>query len=158
MPIEPNEPMRGGILVVANATCPCPVLLDHLAARAREMEQPVLLVAPALNSRLAHWLSDTDAAVRGARARLALATEALGERGIEAAGRIGDGDPNVAIADWAAEFAPAEIVISTHPPGQSNWLEADLVERTRARYAVPVTHVVSEFGLVEEGAAAASGA
>ena len=156
MPIEPNEPMRGGILVVANATCPCPVLLDHLAARAREMERPVLIVAPALNSRLAHWLSDTDAAVQGARGRLEAATGALRERGIDAHARIGDGDPHVAIADWAAVFQPAEIVISTHPPGRSHWLEGELVERTRARHGVPVTHVVSEFGLVDEEAAAAS--
>jgi hypothetical protein len=147
----------GGILVVANATCPCPALLDHLAARAREMERPVLIVAPALNSRLAHWLSDDDAAVRGARVRLEQATNGLQERGIAAQGRIGDADPSVAIADWAAVFPPAEIVISTHPPGRSHWLENALVERTRARYGVPVAHVISEFGVVDEEAPAASG-
>ncbi len=139
-----------GILVVANATCPCPALLDHLADRAREMRRPVLIVAPALNSRLAHWLSDTDAAVRAARERLGTAVAALEERGIEADGRIGDADPIVAIADWSAQVDPAEIVISTHPPGRSHWLEKDLIGRTRARYAVPVTHVISEYGLVEE--------
>ena len=156
MQTEQDEPGRDGILVIADATCPCPALLEHVADRARETERPVLIVAPALNSRLAHWLSDTDAAVRGARERLGRATHALRERGIDAHARIGDGDPNVAVADWAALFAPAEIVISTYPPGRSHWLERDLVERTRKRYDVPVTHVVSEFGLVDEDTPVAS--
>jgi hypothetical protein len=33
-------------------------------------------------------------------------------------------------------------VISTHPPGTSNWLERGVVDAARARFDVPVTHVV----------------
>jgi hypothetical protein len=41
------------ILVIANRTCPCPALLEEVARRAREREpSDVLIVAPALNSRL----------------------------------------------------------------------------------------------------------
>jgi GABA permease len=39
-------------------------------------------------------------------------------------------------------FGPDEIVISTHPPGRSNWLERGIVETVRTHYDVPVTHVV----------------
>ena len=150
-----DDPGHHGILVIADATCPCPALLDLLAEHAEARRLNVLIVAPALNSRLAHWLSDTDAAVRGARERLAIAVAALTERGIEAHARIGDANPRVAIADWTAEFAPAEIVISTHPPERSHWLEKDLVQRTRDRHDIPVTHVISAYGLVEEEPAAA---
>ena len=153
-----DGPARDGILVVANATCPCPALLDHLAERARDCERQILIVAPALNSRLAHWVSDTDAAVRGAEQRLAEAVAALGERGVEAHGRVGDADPGVALADWVAQVAPAEIVISTHPPGQSHWLEGDLVASARERYDAPVTHLISAYGVVEEEPAASAAA
>ena len=55
---------------------------------------------------------------------------------------MGDSDPLQAIAD-ALHFFPAdEIVIATHPEERSNWLERDLVERARSRYALPVVHVV----------------
>jgi len=45
-------------------------------------------------------------------------------------------------------------VIATLPPGQSNWLERGLIDKARARFDVPVTHVVSTEGLVEERTAA----
>ena len=49
------EPHR--ILVVANRTCPCPALLEEIARRSSEHDAvAVLLVAPALNSRLRHYL------------------------------------------------------------------------------------------------------
>lgn len=60
----------------------------------------------------------------------------------------------LAIADALAHFAASEIVIATHPAGYSNWLERGLIEKARARFAVPVTHLVSRYGLVEEAAAA----
>jgi hypothetical protein len=60
-------PHPAGILVVANRTCPCPVLLDEVARRVGDAPIDVLVVVPALNTRLRHWLSDVDAAVARAR-------------------------------------------------------------------------------------------
>jgi hypothetical protein len=59
---------------------------------------------------------------------------------------VGDGDPLVAVDDAVRTFDPNEIVISTHPLGKSNWLERGVVESIRARYDVPVTHVVVDLG------------
>jgi hypothetical protein len=42
------------------------------------------------------------------------------------------------------------VIISTHPPGRSNWLETGIVERLRDELDVPVTHVVVDL----EGTAA----
>ena len=58
---------------------------------------------------------------------------------------MGDGDPLVAIDDAVRTFGPDEIVISTHPPGKSNWLERGVVEAVRSRYDVEVTHVVVDL-------------
>jgi hypothetical protein len=39
-----------------------------------------------------------------------------------------------------------EVMISTHPPGRSNWLERDVVARARARHPLPIEHVVVDLG------------
>jgi hypothetical protein len=135
------------ILVIANRTCPCPALADDVAARAGDPPGEVLVVAPALNTRLRHWVSDVDAAVDAARERLQRAVANLQERGIAARGIVGDADPLLAIEDALAGFRATEIVVSTHPPGRSNWLEKNLPDRAAERFDLPVTHVVSRRGL-----------
>jgi len=44
-------------------------------------------------------------------------------------------------------------VIATHPEGQSNWLERGLIEKATARFDLPITHLVSSYGLVAEDSA-----
>jgi hypothetical protein len=144
----------GGILVIANRTCPCPALVDEVARRANDAPAEVLVVAPALNSRLRHWVSDVDGAIARAHDRVELAVAELRERGLRTLGEVGDSDPMMAITDALTHFRASEIVIATHPPGQSNWLERGLVEKARAQFGIPVTHLVSSYGLVEEGVAA----
>ena len=51
------------ILLIANRTCPCPGVLDAVRARAAP-DGRVLIVVPALNGRVKHYVSDTDEAVR----------------------------------------------------------------------------------------------
>jgi hypothetical protein len=135
------------ILVVANRTCPCPALADELAARAGDPPGDVLIVAPALNTRLRHWVSDVDTAIAAAGERLERAVANLSERGVSAEGVVGDSDPLLAIQDALADFPATEIVLSTHPPGRSNWLEKDLPLRAAERFDLPITHLVSEYGL-----------
>ena len=143
-----------GILVVANRTCPCPMLLDEVARRAGDAPIDVLVVVPALNSRLRHWLSDIDDAVARAHGRLDVALADLRTRGVNARGEVGDANPLVAIDDALAHFPASAIVIATLPPGQSNWLERGLIDKARARFDVPVTHLVSSEGLVPQRLAA----
>lgn len=138
------------ILVIANRTCECPALHEDIARRAAPGAD-VLVVAPALNSRVRHWVSDTDDAVRAARERVAAAVEELRRRGVDARGEVGDAEPLHAIEDALAKFEAEEILLSTYPPGRSHWLEKGLVDRARERFAQPVTHLVSAYGL--EGAA-----
>jgi hypothetical protein len=48
----------------------------------------------------------------------------------------------MAIEDGLRRFGADEVIVSTHPPGKSNWLESGLVERLREELDLPVTHVV----------------
>ena len=152
--MNPVQQPRHAILVIANRTCPCPTLVDEVARRAIDPPAGVLVVAPALNSRLRHWVSDVDDAVARARVRVGFAVAELRERGVSARGEVGDSDPLLAIADALAGFPASEIVIATHPEGQSNWLERGLIAKATARFELPITHLVSTYGLVADGAAA----
>jgi hypothetical protein len=136
------------VLVIANRTCPCPVLADEIAAMAATAPTDVLVVAPALNSRLRHWVSDVDGAVEQARDRLRAALAELRDRGVHARGEVGDANPLLAIEDALAGFPAQELLIVTHPPRASNWLEHGLVDRAAERFGLPVRHLVSEHGLV----------
>ena len=66
---EPSSPFR--ILVIENDAIDGHDLRDALRDHAGESVTEVLLVAPALSSRLRFWVSDIDPARRRAEARLA---------------------------------------------------------------------------------------
>jgi len=153
-----TPPHEGGrrILVIANRTCPCPTLADEVARRASDAPTDVRVVAPALNSRLRHWLSDVDEALTRAHERLELAITALRRRGVVARGEIGDADPLLAIEDALAGFPADEIVIATLPAGRSNWIERRLVEKATTRFGIPIAHLVSGYDLVEQASARAA--
>ena len=137
------------ILVVANETVGGEELLSAISTLALSQKSRFLVVCPALNSRLRTYTSDEDPAREAAQLRLDETLARLASVGIEASGEIGDGDPLVAIDDAVRTFGPAEIVISTHPPGRSNWLERGIVDSVRARYEVEVTHVVVDLAARE---------
>ena len=134
-------------LVVANETVASDVLPEVLGG---DDGREVLVIAPALNGRLAHWSSDDRRARREAEQRLARCLDSLRAGGLDANGLVGDADPLLAIDDALRVFPADEIVIATHPEGQSNWLARNIVSRARSRYAVPVHHlVVDSLGLTE---------
>ncbi|MDQ3066033.1 MAG: hypothetical protein M3R12_02615 [Actinomycetota bacterium] len=115
---------EGCILVVANRTCPCPDVLDAVCRRAKANDGDIVIVAPALNSRLRHYVSDIDGAVAEAEERLAVAIGGLAERGVEATGEVGDADPLQAIEDAFRRFTPVEIVVSTYSQERSKLARA----------------------------------
>jgi hypothetical protein len=133
------------VLVVANETVGGQELLSAISTLALSQQTQFLVVCPALNSRLKTFTSDSDPAWEAAQLRLDETLARLASVGIEARGEVGDGDPLVAVDDAVRTFGPNEIVLSTHPPGKSNWLERGVVESVRAHYDVPVTHVVVDL-------------
>jgi GABA permease len=133
------------VLVVANETVGGQELLSTISTLALSQQTRFLVVCPALNSRLKTYTSDEDPAREAAQLRLDDTLARLSSVGIEASGEVGDGDPLVALDDAVRTFGPNEIVISTHPPGRSNWLEKGVVDSVRARYDIPVTHVVVDL-------------
>ena len=133
------------ILVIANETVEgdnLHELIRSSAADTRTVE--VLVVAPALNSRLRHWMSDEDAARRAAEERLVGCLQRLELAGVRPYGWVGDADPLLAMEDALRAFPADAAIIATHPEERSNWLAHHLVERARERFALPIAHVVVE--------------
>lgn len=131
------------ILVVANETVGAGELSSLLRERADRHDEEVLVVCPALNSRLRTWASDEDGAREAAQGRLDATVASLRAAGVRVSGLVGDGDPLQALEDALRGFPADEIVISTHPPGRSHWLERGVVAEAEQRYDVPVVHVVA---------------
>lgn len=136
--------MSHRLLVIANETIASPHVAEEVRRRA-DPDARVLVVAPRLHRRrIDHWLSSGEERTRAAAtARLDATVSALA--GLSVEGRLGDPDPLMALDDAVREFRPDEVIVSTHPPGRSQWLERRLVQEARDRYAVPVTHLTVDL-------------
>jgi hypothetical protein len=145
------------VLVVANQTVGGRALLDELRSRCGGRRSEVFVVVPPLvSSRLEHLAHDVDAAIAEANERLDRSLAAMAAAGLDARGEVGDHhDPNEAIEDALREFPADEVVISTHPPARSKWLERGVVERAERDVPLPVAHVVVDLE-AEAATAAAS--
>jgi len=146
---------RHRILVVANETMAGRALRSEISSHQTERTE-LRVVVPALNSRIKHWTNEEDQARVEAQQRLERLLEGLRSQGLEAGGGIGDADPVQAMEDALRLYSADEVIISTHPPGRSNWLEHDVVSRAQERFEVPVTHVVVDLELEQADAGARS--
>jgi hypothetical protein len=146
------------VLVLANETVGGRALLAELQNRSKGRSSEILVVVPALTSRpLEHWVSDVDQALDDARARLDSSLATMAAAGLQAQGYVGDHhEPNASLEDALRDFPADEVVISTHPPDKSRWLERGVVARARDEVALPITHVVVDLEAEARDAAPAA--
>jgi hypothetical protein len=143
---ERTQTGRTRILLLANETVGSKDVARRLKDLAGDKPAELFLVAPALTSSpLKLAAGEVDEAIEAAKLRLEHSLHTLREMGFEATGTIGDADPSLALDDGLRQFQAEEVVISTHTPERSKWLEQDVVERARERLNVPVTHLVVDM-------------
>jgi len=106
----------------------------------------VMVVAPALDSRMRFWASDNDEAIARAEEVQQETVERLAEDDVDAVGDTGESDPLLALQDALVTFPADEVVIFTRPEGDRNWAEGDLVEQAREQLALPVRHLEVQAG------------
>jgi hypothetical protein len=135
------------VLVMANETVGGKALLAEIQNRCKGRSSEILVVVPALtSSRMEHWASDVDGALEEARRRLDDSLRRMADAGIRARGQVGDHhEPNASLEDALRDFPADEVIISTHPPSRSRWLERGVVQRAREEVPLPVTHVVVDL-------------
>ena len=133
------------VLVIADESCVDPQFAGQVAAHAEGRAVDVLVIAPAIGSRLARWTGD-ESAHADARKHLDDTVAALARAGISARGETGADDPLQAADDGLREFPAHEIVFVTKPGTGTDWVEKGVVETAKKRYDVPVTHVALPVG------------
>jgi hypothetical protein len=121
--------------IIAVVSEPIDAQVLRQAVGDREAEQAeVLVVAPALDSKVRFWASDPDPAIERAQQVADESAERMDEEGIDAVPDTGEPDPLQAIQDALVTFEADAIVLCTHPGGQENWQEEGLVEQARERF------------------------
>ena len=145
------------VLVLANETANSRELLDELRRIGADTAAKYFVVVPAspIETGVAatHGPLDLAEATRqAAEQRLDYTLTTLHSDNLDAEGTLGDYRPLRALADGVDTFHPDQIVIATLPPEYSVWQRFDVVDRARAAYDVPVTHVVATPAAVAQTA------
>jgi hypothetical protein len=104
-------------------------------------DMQVMVVAPAFDSKARFWASDSDDAIARADQVQQETVERMAEDDVDAVGDTGETDPLLALQDALATFPADEIVIFSHPEGERNWAEDELLEQAQDRFSMPVRHV-----------------
>jgi len=142
-------------LVVAHETVTSPELLKVVRGiREQDIEAEFVLLVPATPVR--HLLfrrgdehdAEATARKRGERARAVFRKKGVPLHDVH----IGAGDPAQAIDNEVTEHPEyAGFIISTLQAEKSRWLRIDLPRTVRAKYGLPVHHVVAapEFSLAD---------
>ena len=136
------------VLVLANETANSGELLDELRRIGADTAAKYFVVVPAspIDTGVAatHGPLDlAEATQQAAQQRLDYTLTTLRSDNLDADGALGDYRPLRALANAVKEFNPDQIVIATLPPEYSVWHRFDVVDRARAEFGVPVTHVVA---------------
>ncbi len=127
-------PWTENVLVVADSTAASPELVSALVARDEHRATSFTLLVPA---------SPTAGGANAARARLSRALDELHALGLHADGRLGSGDPVLAVSD---EWDPARydaLILSTPAVDESEWVDDEVPERVERLTGARVTHVAS---------------
>jgi hypothetical protein len=99
----------------------------------------ILVVAPALPSRMAWLASDTDKTREVADERLGAVISQLEDAGTPVKGAVGADDPLLAFEDAVADFHPHHILIALRTADESGWQERGLIEKVGERFGLPLT-------------------
>jgi hypothetical protein len=127
------------LLVLADVWCRAEGLCDEILRRAGDAGR-VLVVAPALASRLHTWTNDIDRESEIAQARLENVLARLEQHGVRAEGHVAAQDPALAVEDALEGFAATEVIVVTDDPEHANWSERGLTARI-ARPGLAVTRL-----------------
>jgi hypothetical protein len=130
------------VLVVANETLGGQGLIDAVLPRAEKGDE-FMVIVPATKPRHGDIIY-LDSVRDAAQVRIDLAKSFMAEHGVRIEGEVGDPDPFNAAMDAVREYAPSEIIVSTHPETRSGWLRKDLVQHLRDESGLPVHHVITD--------------
>ena len=128
-------------LVVANQTLGQPQLIEKLQACMALGPSRFFLLVPATHAHDRIRFSPAEAYAI-AQHRLDGALVRLRRLGADVHGEVGDPSPIVAIGDVLRQREFDELILSTLPPGPSQWLRRGVPDGVERLFHMPVTLVV----------------
>lgn len=113
---QPGAGVAGGVLVLAITAIEDPRTAGIVASiadpsRPEAGNHGLLVIAPARGTLLDRWADDLERARFESQRVLAVSLATLAAAGIEAEGRVGDGDPLRAAEDALRSYAATEVVV-----------------------------------------------
>lgn len=129
-------------LVVANQTLGQPQLLERLQACMIDGPCRFFLLVPATHAHDRGRFSPVEAHAI-AQHRLDGALARLRRLGADVHGEVGDPSPIVAIGEVLRHREFDELILSTLPPGPSQWLRRGVPDGIKRLFHLPVTLVVA---------------
>jgi hypothetical protein len=131
--------MAGRLLIAAGDTVSGPRQLPSSIRDLIDGAEEIVVMTPALPSRL-EWLSSaTDRARELADERLGDLLGHLGELGSSARGIVGADDPLLAFDEAIADFRPDHLLIALRSGSRAGWQERGLLEKLVERFDGPIT-------------------
>ncbi len=143
-PITPATGKATRVLVLANKNVATTELFDVLRRVDAQQRADYFICVPVnpVDTGQAERTGPVfvlDATVTAARERLNAILAALRGAGLSAAGELGDYRPLRALDAAVRRFQPDQLVIAE---ARSAWLRLGMVDKVRAAYPIPLTHVV----------------
>ena len=143
-PITPATGKATRVLVLANKNVATTELFDVLRRVDAQQRADYFICVPVnpVDTGQAERTGPVfvlDATVTAARERLDAILAALRGAGLSAAGELGDYRPLRALDAAVRRFQPDQLVIAE---ARSAWLRLGMVDKVRAAYPIPLTHVV----------------
>jgi hypothetical protein len=130
------------VLVITNEVVADPAGVPEVIQKQVGEADEVLVVAPALTSRLHSWVSDIDAEFQEADERQMKLVSGIGSSGPAISGQVGDEDPLQAVADALVSFPADALILGVHASDDANWRERRFSKKARERFGLPVTEVM----------------
>lgn len=136
-----SSPHGTRLLIATGEAAASPAELPPLIRALIESSSDVLVISPALTSKLQWLASDVDRGREEADARLATVLGHIGELapGTSTEGVVGDDTPLTAFEDAISRFRPDHILIALRASDHGAWQERNLVDRVRATFHIPIT-------------------
>lgn len=131
--------MAKRLLIAAGESASDPGELPFGVRALVDAAEEIMVITPALPSRLEWLASATNRAREQADARLHTVLGHLEEMGTEAGGAVGADDPLLAFEDAIRDFAPDHLLIALRARRSAGWQERGLLDRLQERFELPIT-------------------
>jgi hypothetical protein len=127
------------LLIAAGESVSDPEDLPFGVRELIDTAEEIMVMTPALPSRIEWLASATNKSRQQADERLRTVLRQLEELGSEASGAVGADDPLLAFEDAIRDFAPDHLVIALRTEDAAGWQERGLLDRLLEQFGLPIT-------------------